>query len=221
MKKTASAVEMFQQLAAEERFQGWPLVGEPELGPGIPFFGQTLNYHLQTGKGVEDYTSILRHFGWMVVFGVTTGGQVITLCQWKPGVNQASWELPPGGIGKLSEEATIDEIMAKTQADYLRETGYGEGQWSYLGHTLIETGKFRGAGPNSHGLKAHMAVATELIPLEAARDPLANEIMATVMVPVDEFPEVLASGLFLETSAVVCAYKALAQLGYLYWDPGF
>ena len=59
-------IKRFCELAAEDRFKDWPLVGEPELGPKIPFFGGTLNYKLQTGNGIEDYTSILRHFGWAV-----------------------------------------------------------------------------------------------------------------------------------------------------------
>jgi hypothetical protein len=41
--------------------------------------------------------------------------------------------------------------------------------------------------------------------------------METIMVPLGEFPEVLKSGLFVEESAVVCAYKALLELGLLGW----
>ena len=74
-------IDRFRELAGQDRFKGWPMIGEPELGPKIPFFGSTLNYRLQTGNGVEDYTSILRHFGWAVVFGVVDE-QVVTLCQW-------------------------------------------------------------------------------------------------------------------------------------------
>lgn len=100
-----SVIDRFRALAAEERFKGWPLVGEPQVGPSIPFFGQMLKYKLRTENGIEEYTSILRHFGWTVVFGVVDlsaqespvgrrGPHVVTLCQWKPGLNQASWELP-------------------------------------------------------------------------------------------------------------------------------
>lgn len=213
-----TAIERFRALAEEPRFKGWPLVGEPTEGPKIPYFGSTINYKLKTGNGEEeDYTSIIRSFGWVVVFGVTEVGNVITLCQWKPGVNCASWELPPGGIGKLDPGATMEEITQKTKDSYLKETGYGEGNWSYLGYTMIETGKFRGAGPDDHGLKAHMFLATDLEQLQESRNPNPNEIMETIMVDVDEFQKVLASGLFTETSAVACAYKALQQLGMFKW----
>src|SRR3990167_11201173 len=154
-----SATARFKELAGEERFRGWPLVGEAELGYKIPFFGQVLAYKLRTGNGVEEYYSLLRHFGWSVCFGVTTEGQVITLVQWKPGINQASWELPPGGIGKIEENTSRKTILKKTQEVYLNETGYGNGAWQYLGYVMIETGKYRGATPDSHGFRAHMWLA--------------------------------------------------------------
>ena len=216
------AIERFRELAAEDRFKGWPLVGEPELGPRIPFFGGTLNYKLRTGNDVEDYTSILRHFGWAVCFGVANlpfvGSRVVTLCQWKPGVNQASWELPPGGIGKVDPKATLEEITEKTRQTYLKETGLGGGNFRYLGHIMIETGKYRGAGADDHGLRAHLFLATDLEKVQDRREPNPNEIMETLMVPLEEFPEVLASGFFVEESAVVCAYKALIEWGLLRWS---
>jgi len=111
-----SAIEKFKELATEERFKGWPLTGAAEIGPKIPFFGSAFNYKLKTGNGVEDYTSILRHFGWAVVLGIanlqdnvypntTFDRHMVTLVQCKLGVNRASWELPPGGIGKISPTA--------------------------------------------------------------------------------------------------------------------
>lgn len=217
---TSLAVEAFKGLAADPRFKGWPVVGQPVYGEKIPYFGQPMNYTLLTGNGEESYTSIVRHFGWVVVFAVIEhAGQphVITLVQWKPGVNCASWELPPGGIGQVGPEATEEDILHKTQATFLKETGYGDGNFLYLGRTIVETGKYRGAGPNDHGLPAHMYLATDLKQLQGARSPAKNEIMETLLVPLVEFPEVLASGHFIETSAVVCAYKALVALGHLNW----
>ena len=200
-----TALRDFQELASQKRFQGWPLAGEPKLGEKIPWFGQMLHYQLETGNGVEEYTSIIRHFGWVVTFGLNQRREVITTCQWKPGVNQASWELPPGGIGKIAPDASLLEITQKTQEVYMGETGYGCGTWDYLGHIMIETGKYRGAGPDDHGLKAHMFLATNLQYVRSARAPGANEIMETLLVPIEEFKEVLASGLFVEASAVPCA----------------
>jgi len=212
-----TAVKQFLKISSQEKFKGWPLIGEIEDGVKIPFFGRTIDYKLQTPNGVEDYVSIIRSFGWAVVFGLTKDGMVITLAQWKPGVNCASWELPPGGIGKLESGATIEEITAKTEASYLKETGYGNGTWTHLGHVGIETGKYRGAGPDDHGLNAHLFLAEGLEQIAEARNPNPNEIIETVMVPIAEFQAVLDSGLFTETSAVACAYKALIKLGKIKW----
>ena len=133
-------------------------------------------------------------------------------------MNQASWELPPGGIGKLDPKATLEEITEKTRQTYLKETGLGDGNFKYLGNIMIETGKYRGAGADDHGLRAHLFLATDLKRMQDTRKPNPNEIMETLLVPLDEFPEVLASGFFVEESAVVCAYKALIELGTLRWS---
>jgi hypothetical protein len=209
-----NAVDRFKQLAAEERFKGWPLVGKPKLGKKIPFFGQTLDYQLRTGNGVEDYTSIIRHFGWCVVFGLTVDENVVTLCQWKPGVNRASWELPPGGIGKIDSSISSSNLLDITRTYYQRETGYNTDRhnWHYLGSGDVESGKYRGAGPEDHGLKAHMFLATNLEQIHRTRSPNPNEIMETVMVPLGEFDEVIDSGLFCELSALPCALLALRRL---------
>ena len=83
---------------------------------------------------------------------------------------------------------------------------------------MIETGKYRGAGPDDHGLPAHLFLATDLQWMQDARKPNPNEIMETLMVPLGEFSKVLKSGLFVEESAVVCAYKALIELEHLQWS---
>ncbi len=211
-----TALEKFRRLAQEERFKGWPMVPDSLVqGEKIPFFGSTISYKLETGKGIEDYTSIIRSFGWAVTFGVTTDNEVVTLIQWKPGVNMESWELPPGGIGKLDPGATAEEIQSKTEAAFLKETGFGNGNWTNLGKVSIESGKYRGASVDDHGLYAHLFLATGLEKIADARNPEPNEIMDTIMVPLEEFMEVLDSGLFVETSAVACAYKALVQLNFL------
>lgn len=209
------AIEQFLSIASQKKFQGWPLIGEYQLGEKIPFFGQVLQYTLETGNGHEDYFSIIRHFGWAVVFAVNTEEKVITLVQWKPGVNQASWELAPGGIGKISPGTSVSEIQGITQKMFLNETGYGEGSWDYLGKVVIETGKYRGSGTNDHGLFAHLFLASGVVMKTKARQPNRNEIIENLEVPLGDFLNILESGYFTETSAVACAYKALVKLGKL------
>jgi len=146
------------------------------------------------------------------VFGITTKGEVITLVQWKPGVNRASWELPPGGIGRVPAGTSQEEILAKTKEFYLRETGYSGGDWTLVGTVDIETGKYRGASFDDHGLPAYLYLATGLVQKAEARKPNPNEIMETLLVPLQDFQSVIDSGRFLETSAVACALLALRKL---------
>lgn len=213
-----NSIKTFKDLSQQDKFKGWPVIGEVIQGEKIPYFGHPINYNLQTGNGVESYTSLIRQFGWAVAFGLTKDNKVITLGQWKPGVNRISWELPPGGIGKVVTEIPAEEVLSRTEAAYLKETGYGNGEWSYLGKIDIETGKYRGTTPDDHGLPAHLFLVTGLEKIQDSRNPNPNEIMETIMVPLDEFPAVLESGLFLEESAVACAYKALLKLGKLKWS---
>jgi hypothetical protein len=212
------AVKEFLDIASQSRFQGWPLVGNYGRGHRIKFFGEELVYELETPSGVEPYVSLLRHFGWVVVLGVTADGRVITNIQWKPGINGVEWGLSPGGIGRVPAGTSMATILDKTQKIFLNETGFGGGKWTYLGATNVESGKIRGADENDHGLPAHMYLATDLV-RQGAPTPLPNEIMTKLLIDLDEFyAEVLdATGddgkyLFNEISAQLCAEKAYRRL---------
>ena len=212
------SVDKFKAIASQKKFQGWPLIGGYQLGEKIPFFGQILKYTLQTGNGQEEYFSLLRNFGWAVVFGLTKENKVLTLAQWKPGVNQASWELPPGGIGKIPAGTSEAEITATTKKIFLSETGYGNGSFQLLQTILVETGKYRGPGPNDHGLPAYLFLATGLEKIQDARSPNRNEIMETIEVPLAEVSDIIESGLFNEVSALPCALLAMMKLEKLKWS---
>ena len=195
---------------------GWPTISrEPYIS--IPFFGEIIKETRNINGEPHDYWNVIRHFGWSVTFGITTGSEeVLTLIQGKPGVNRGSWELPPGGIGKIAEDASLETILQKTKDVYLRETGYGGNSWSYLGHIMIETGKYRGASSDSNGLRAHMWLAENLVN-QSTTSHADNELIKVFPLPIRDFRKVLESGLFVEESAVACAYKALLKTGHLAW----
>ncbi|OGZ56441.1 MAG: hypothetical protein A3H64_02020 [Candidatus Ryanbacteria bacterium RIFCSPLOWO2_02_FULL_45_11c] len=210
-----SSIVKARELLQNKWGGGWSILSTEEYAR-VPFFGNVIKQSRNVnGKPVE-YYNILRHFGWSVTFGVTEDHNVLTLIQWKPGVNQASWELPPGGIGKIEENTSRKTILKKTQEVYLNETGYGNGAWQYLGYVMIETGKYRGATPDSHGFRAHMWLARNLKSIkDVSHAP--EEMIEVFPVPLQEFREVLESGLFVEESSVAGAYKALIKLGLLSW----
>lgn len=151
-----------------------------------------------------------------MVCGLTDAGEMLTLAQWKPGVNQVSWELAPGGIGKVEESATQADLLDKTQTVYRLETGYGGGTWNYLGSGDVETAKYRGASLGSHGLPAHYWLATNLKQVAEPR-LRSDEIIHTILVPPGEIREVIESEHFNEISAQACALRAMLRLGRIAW----
>ena len=200
----------------EELGSGWPVISSEIIGT-IPYFGKILKQVRDVNQEQVEYYNILRHFGWSVVFGVTKENNVLTIIQWKPGANKGTWELPPGGIGKITEEASFDLIFEGTKKSFQKETGYGKGNWRYLNWIRIETGKYRGATPESHGFKAHLWLATDLEKISEF-DHAPEEKIKLLPVPLNEFPEIMERNLISEESAVCCIYKALIRLDILKWD---
>lgn len=210
-------VKRARELLQNKWGEGWPIIGRKTFAK-IPFYGEVVE-ETRLVKGVEKpYFPIVRQSGWAVVFGVSFDERdVLTLIQWKPGVNRGSWELPPGGIGSFMEDAPIKTILERTKEIYRKETGYGDGEWIHLDHIAIETGMYRGATVDSHGFRAHLFLADGLRRISGTEHQ-QNEMIELFPVPLQEFRQVLESGLFVEESAVVCAYKALVKLGFLTWE---
>ena len=117
----------------------------------------------------------------------------------------------------MNSGASDEELLAKTKKIFLRETGYGNGNWDYLGNTIIESAKYIGAQITDHGFPAHMFLATDLEHIQEARSHRPEEIIETLLVPLDEWKEIMASKKFKESSAHSCAYEALIKLGKLKW----
>lgn len=195
---------------------GWPVISSEETIT-IPYFGKVLKQVRSVGQKQVEYYNLLRHFGWSVVFGLTKENNVLTIIQWKPGVNKGVWELPPGGIGKVAEDAPLNLILERTKEFFQKETGYGKGDWQYLDWIGIETGKYRGATAESHGFRAHLWLATDLEKVSDL-DHAPEEKIKILPVPVNELPKITRRNLISEESAVCCIYRAFIKLGILKWN---
>ena len=198
--------------------QGWPVVSRTTHAT-VPFFGDVLCEERQTAPDddpdlTDTYYNIVRRFGWAVTVGITTDGQALLLAQWKPGMNEVGLELAPGGIGKVEGELPDDEILRRTQDALTRETGYGRGRWSKTGVIRIESGKYRGVTADSHGLFAHLFLATGLVPVREARHA-NNEKIHVRLIPAEELLDLVLGGHFTEESAVAAIFHAAVQLGWL------
>lgn len=79
------------------------------------------------GHEVSPYY-VLEYPDWALVIATDTEGQLILVKQYRHGAGVISTELPCGGIDKSDADP-----IAAGQRELLEETGYGGGQWTYLG----------------------------------------------------------------------------------------
>lgn len=196
-----------RDLLANPEMAYWPLVRTEE--ESHKFFGSVRPEVRLTRGGEDTFYMLGRRFGWAVALTITEEGYVLLNIQPKPGLAAASLEMPAGGIGK-DPKRTTEDIIRLTREQVLRETGYGNGNATYLGFSLIETGKMfdpaveepyePGVG---RGLKAHCVL---------------------FLVEVSTLVALVRDNVLVETSAVNCV--ALAYMNghldqYYYFNKRF
>lgn len=210
-----SVADRFKEVVSRPEFKGWPVIGGYRDGLDIPYYGKIKEFTLQTPRGLEERRIFIRS-GWAVVFARDIKGDVIALCQWKPGSTANGvfhLEFSPGGIGFIAPGTTQEEILRRTQEVFLAETGYGGGCWESLGPPAIqESAWVRGASVDGHGLEAHLFMATGLEEI-AEPEPNSNEIIQVFKFSLDEIVEVYNAGLLAENSAEIATLRSLGKLG--------
>jgi len=129
------------------------------------------------------------------IFALTDSNEVLTVKQFRPGVEHDCIELPGGGMekGEDAKEAAAREL--------LEETGY-EGKVHYLGK--------QNYNPYSTGQR-HMFVAKDCVKVDRL-DLDENEFLKVVRWPLDKFREEIKSG---KIRGFDCAYAGLDFLGLL------
>jgi hypothetical protein len=181
----------------------------------IPYFAQVL-VEIRDVNGVPTpYYNPLRGFGWAVALAVDTDGYAIVNLQWKPGMRRWGIEFPPGGIGKVTTTDIPDDVLIDlTQQQLGNETGYGGGKWTIMPSCVVESGKFRGATPESNGLKAHLLLATDLEPTTDTAHA-DNELIYPRRVRARDLLGLALGGRLDETSAVNAVFHASHTLGWV------
>lgn len=129
------------------------------------------------------------------IFALTEDGQVLTVKQFRPGVEEFCIELPGGGLEKNEDpkEAAIREL--------LEETGH-EGEVHFLGK--------QNYNPYSTGSR-YMFVADKCKKVDKL-DLDQNEFLKVVLWPLDKFREKIKDG---SVRGFDCAYTGLDFLGML------
>lgn len=96
-------------------------------GPSIPLFKIRLDtlLHPQTSEPFERV--VLQAPDWINVVAVTAAQELIMVEQYRFGVSELTIE-PVGGLVDPGEDS-----LTAAKRELLEETGYGHGQWRYLG----------------------------------------------------------------------------------------
>ena len=201
------------------RIGNGPEVVGTEEGATIPYFGTELVEYrdLGGGKPPADFHLIRRNLGlWVVTAAFDRDGNLIIVAQFKYGVNEVTIQLSPGGAGKPKvPNPTLEDIIAQAREKFTEETGYGNGNWGYLGGVNIDDNKMRdasGTGP----LVAHMLIASDVEKI-AEPEPKDTEFYEVLNVPPSDFQALLDSPYLVEVSARVCLLEAFRRRGELAW----
>ncbi len=219
IKISGNAVEEIRKLMERDDLKDYWSLKKSVFHSSIPYFGEVREELRQTAKGPEKFYPLARSFGWAVALVITKEAYVVLNIQPKPGLAVSSLEFPAGGIGKDPKRNQTD-ILSLTQAQVLKETGYGNGAPTYLGFSLIETGKefdpaveepfVPGIG---RGLKAHLIIIEDVELIEEQK--LTNtEKIQPVLVSVPDLITLTKENVLVETSAVNCVTLALLN-GFL------
>jgi 8-oxo-dGTP pyrophosphatase MutT (NUDIX family) len=110
--------------------QRWQLVSDTNLGNYRVF-----DLHIQRMRsqrsGAEGDFVVLDCPNACNVIAVTEDQQLVLVRQYRFGLGRETLEFPAGMV-----EADEDPLLA-AQRELLEETGFGEGEWSYLGETAF------------------------------------------------------------------------------------
>lgn len=147
---------------------------------------------LPDGRIVPEYY-VLEYPDWVNVIAVTEDGCAVLERQYRHGIGCTAWEIPCGVL-----EQTDVSPLAGAQRELLEETGYGGGQW-----TLLD--KLSG-NPASTNNWTHCFLARGVRRIgEPHLD--AGESFEVKLFPVQELPEMLLRGDFIQALHVAPLWK--------------
>jgi len=96
-------------------------------GPTLPLFKVRFDEMRHPSGSYTHRCLVLEAPDWVNVVAVTAAGQVVMVEQFRYGSGEVSLE-PPAGIIDAGESSLV-----AAQRELLEETGYGGGEWRYLG----------------------------------------------------------------------------------------
>ena len=148
-------------------------------GPDLPLFRVRLDTMQHPATAEEFQRMVLEAPDWVTVVAVTADDKVVMVEQFRFGVGVLTTEPVAGTVdpGEDSLEAAKREL--------LEETGFGEGQWRYLGSVQ--------ANPAIQDNLCHHWLAEDVVAVQEP-SPDAGEAIRVHLMTLEEIKEAIASG---------------------------
>lgn len=152
------------------------------------------------GKIVYPYY-VMEYPQWVNGLGITEDDKVVLVRQYRHAIGEVCLEVPGGCV-----DATDKDYEEAIRREFLEETGYQFETAEYLGRTS--------ANPSTNANTLHMFLLTGGT-LVQEQELDANEEIEVLVVPFDEFKQMLYSNQFLQSMHVTTIFFALQKLNKL------
>jgi 8-oxo-dGTP pyrophosphatase MutT (NUDIX family) len=138
---------------------------------------------------------------WVTAVAITKDGKVILERQYRHAIGETDIEIPGGCVDK-----TDPSFEAAIARELLEETGYRFEKMEYLGKTS--------SNPSTNSNLMHMFLATGGEKVQEQQLD-AGEDIEVLLVPIDEFVQMVRDRKFIQSMHTVAIYLALEKLGRL------
>ena len=150
-----------------------------EAGPELPLFRVRFDTMRHPTSSAEFQRLVLETSDWVTVVAVTAAGKIVMVEQYRFGVGELTTE-PVAGTVDRGEDS-----LDAAKRELLEETGFGEGNWRYLGSVQ--------ANPAIHDNLCHHWLVEDVVVVQSPA-PDAGEAIRVHLMTLDEIKEAIAVG---------------------------